>query len=73
MPSAKLSAAELREWKGRSMGMFLYIEAQITVIWSNIMSTTSTNSKQDNIFDCCQGHQFDRILISGNLRSKRKN
>lgn len=51
----------------------VYIEAQITVIWNNIMSTTSTNSKQDNIFDCCQGHQFDRIFISGNLWSKSKN
>lgn len=30
----------------------------------NIMFTTSTNSKQDNVFDCCQGLQFDLHLWS---------
>lgn len=37
----------------------------MTVIWINIIITTSTNSKQDNIFDCCQGLQFDQIFIFG--------
>lgn len=42
----------------------------MTVIWINIMITTSTHSKQDNIFDCCQGLQFDHVLILGNLWNK---
>lgn len=44
--------------------MDLYMEARMTVIWVNIMITTSTNSKQDNIFDCCQGLQFERETAS---------
>lgn len=48
---------------GISLDVFLYMEAQMTVIWINIMITTSTNSKQDTIFDCCQGLQFDNIFI----------
>lgn len=45
------------EKRGTCMDAFLYI------IWINKMITTSTNSKQDNIFDCCQGLQFDLCLI----------
>lgn len=45
----------------------------MTVIWINIMITTSTNSKQDNIFDCCQGLQFDHIFIFGAKVKLEKN
>lgn len=31
----------------------------------HVMITTSTNSEQDNIFDCCQELQFDHIYTAG--------
>lgn len=38
----------------------------------NIMVTISTNSKQDNVSDCCQGLQFDHIFSWGGESKTRK-
>lgn len=56
----RLGCRTLKSCIGRVSGrvisedVFLYMEARMTVIWINIMITTSTNGKQDSIFDCCQ-------------------
>lgn len=55
-------SSEVRRREGERMGEggveCVSMETQMTVIWMNI-NDHNINSKQDSIFNCCQGLQFE--------------